>query len=106
MSVNVKNGTPLHGPSRCETCAFAHVKRGFRESEVLVVCVASEPSHRVPFPIRECSVYRDKTVPSFYEMEKIALIVTPRDPKRPGFAQAVERNEADAEVELKLDESE
>ena len=106
MNIYVKNGTPTHGPSLCETCAFAHVKRGFRENEALVICVASEPAHRVPFPIRECSVYRDKTVPSFYEMEKIALIVTPREPKRTGFAQPAERRGADAEIELKLDGSE
>jgi hypothetical protein len=106
MNVNVKNGTPLHGTPLCETCAFAHVKRGFRESEVLVICVAADPAHRVPFPIRECSVYRDKTRPSFHEMEKIALIVTPRNPKRPGFVPVNGSPSEEAEIELKLDESE
>lgn len=106
MGVNVKNGTPLHGPSLCETCVFAHVKRGFRESEVFVVCVAAEPAHRVPFPVRECSVYRDKTRPSIYEMEKIALIITPRDPKRTGFVHASVLTKEDAEIELTLDDHE
>jgi len=32
MSVNVKNGTPMHGPSLCETCTRAHVAKGFRQS--------------------------------------------------------------------------
>jgi hypothetical protein len=106
MGIHVKNGTPLHSPSLCETCVFAHLKRGFRESEVFVVCVAAEPAHRVPFPIRECSVYRDKTRPSIYEMEKIASIITPRDPKRTGFVHAGDRAKEDIEIELKLDERE
>ena len=106
MGIYVKNGTPLSGLSMCETCVFAHVKRGFRESEVFVVCVAAEPAHRVPFPIRECSVYRDKTRPSFYEMEKIALIITPRNPKRTGFVHATELEKKGGEIELALDENE
>jgi len=105
MTVRVKNGTPSYGPSLCETCTFAHVKRGFRESEVFVVCTAAEPAHRVPFLIRECSVYRDKTRPSFYEMEKIALVITPRNPKRTGFVHASEFAKEDGEIELKLDEA-
>jgi len=106
MSVCVKNGTPPYGPPLCETCVYAHVKRGYRESEVLVICVASEPAHRVPFPIRECSVYRDKTRPSVYEMEKMALTITPRDTMRTGFAPSGEPATAPSEIELKLVESE
>jgi len=34
MSVNVKNGTPLHGPSLCESCMNAHILSGFSESEL------------------------------------------------------------------------
>jgi hypothetical protein len=105
MSLHVKNGTPMHGPSLCETCVFAHVKRGFRESEVFVVCVAAEPAHRVPFPIRECSAHRDKTRPSVYEMEKIASIITPRDPKRTGFVHASDLAKEEVEIELPLDEN-
>lgn len=105
MSLHVKNGTPMHGPSLCEACVFAHVKSGFRESEVLVVCVAAEPAHRVPFSIRECSVYRDKTRPSVYEMGKIALIITPRDPKCTGFVHVSEFAKEQVEIELPLDEN-
>ena len=103
MSVHVKGGTPLHGPSLCETCVHSHVKRGYREGDVLVICVAAEPAHRVPFPIRDCSVYRDKTRPSIYEMERMALTITPRDPKRTGFAPLSEPGTVVSEIELKLD---
>ena len=30
MSVYVKNGTPLHGASLCDTCVNAHIERGYR----------------------------------------------------------------------------
>jgi hypothetical protein len=106
MGIYVKNGTPTHGSSLCETCVYSHVKRGYRESEILVICVAAEPAHRVPFAVRECSVYRDKTRPSFYAMEKIALIVTPRAPKRPGFVPSSEPAIVGSEIELILDDKE
>jgi len=102
MSVYVKNGTPTHGPSLCETCIYVHAKRGYRESELLVLCAATEPVHRVPFPVRECSVYRDKNSQALYEMERIALIVTPRETKRTGFVHAGEDGEK-REIEITLE---
>jgi hypothetical protein len=102
----VKSGTPMGEPSRCHTCTWAHVEHGYRESDVLVICVATEPAHRVPFPVRDCTGYRDKTRPSFYEMEKMALTITPRDPKRTGFVPSSESAGQGSEIELKLDESE
>jgi hypothetical protein len=102
MSIYVKNGTPIHGPSLCETCVFVHSKRGYRESELLVLCAATEPFHRVPFPVRECSAYRDKTSSTLYEMERIALIVTPRETKRTGFVHTGEDGEK-REIEITLD---
>jgi hypothetical protein len=106
MSIYVKNGTPIGKPSLCETCTYAHLKHGYRESDVLVICVATEPTHRVPFPVRDCTAYRDKTRPSMYEMEKIALTITPRDPKRTGFVPSSEPATVAREIELKLDENE
>jgi hypothetical protein len=47
MSFNVKNGTPMHGPSLCETCDRAHIFRGYRENELIVVCGDVRPAaHR------------------------------------------------------------
>ncbi len=58
MDVRVKNGTPLHGDSLCETCSRAHIARGF--SEKLVVCQAVYPERRVPFKIRDCTNYLER----------------------------------------------
>ena len=60
MSVHIKDGTPLHGPSLCDTCSRAHIEKGYRTSERLVICKAQEPVHRVTFAISDCSDYQDK----------------------------------------------
>ena len=60
MSVYVKNGTPLHAESLCESCANSHIERGYRESETLVFCQATNPEHRVKFRVRECSSHTEK----------------------------------------------
>ncbi len=44
MGIHVKNGTPMHGPSLCETCVRL-MSKGFRESEILVVCGAVYRDH-------------------------------------------------------------
>ncbi len=83
MSVNVKNGTPMHGPSLCETCERAHIMKGYRESELVVICRATyEPQRSVTFPLRECSGYVKKNVQTLYDMEKIAWTLVPRGPIR------------------------
>jgi hypothetical protein len=105
MSVNVKNGTPLHGPSLCETCSNAHIQRGYRASEELVLCTANSLDRRVLFSVRECSSYRDKNRQSLYEMEKTAWILQPRGSKRAaGFLPSEEVKDVGREIELTLDE--
>jgi hypothetical protein len=104
MTANVKNGTPFHGPSLCETCTHAHIERGYRASEKRVFCAAHEPSHAVPFAMNECTSYRDKTRQSLWEMEQIAWILAPRGSKREaGFVRASELRKKTDEVELILD---
>jgi hypothetical protein len=105
MSVNVKNGTPMHGPSLCETCTRAHVAKGFRQSQVLVICGYTSPEHRVTFSVAECSSYVDKNRQTLYEMGKIAWTVAPRGPKRAaGFVAGGASTEDECEIELVLDE--
>jgi hypothetical protein len=107
MSVKVKNGTPLYGPPLCETCTNALIQKGYRESEELTLCGANYPAFRVPFRVRECTAYIDKTRQDLTAMERIAWILAPRGPKRQaGFVRASElRNEEEA-LELTLNDKE
>ena len=83
MSFNVKNGTPMHGPSLCETCTRAHIVKGYRESEILMLCRATwEPQRILPFAVRECSSYVAKNASTLDDMEKIAWTIAPRGSKR------------------------
>jgi hypothetical protein len=104
MSVHVKNGTPLHGESKCQTCVNALVKRGFRESEEEVVCQASYPDRRVPFRVRECSGYLETKRQTLKQMEEIAWVLAPRGSKRQaGFIPASTFRNDEDEIELILD---
>jgi hypothetical protein len=104
MDVRIKNGTPLHGPSLCETCSRAHIARGFGEGEVLVICQATSPEHRVRYRVRECSNYVELQRETLYEMKQIAWILMPREGKRKaGFVPARDE-EAESELELILNE--
>jgi len=105
MGIHVKNGTPLHGDSICGSCSHAHIVKGLRESEEIVVCRATYPELRVTFPVRECSGHADKTRQDLEEMEKIAWVLQVRgSSRRAGFVPASElRKEPDGEgIELIL----
>jgi hypothetical protein len=108
MGVNVKNGTPVHGPSLCETCDRAHIMKGYRESELVVVCRATyEPQRCVTFPVRECSSYVSKNAFTLYEMEKIAWTLAERGPKRAaGFVSPSASADDEREIELVLEDDE
>ena len=99
MSINVKDGTPLEGESLCLTCAYAHIQRGFRESEEDVFCcyVQFRP---VRFKVRECTAFCNRTLPTRYEMEKIALVIPGRQPASlPVFAARASRGDGPRQSE-------
>jgi hypothetical protein len=103
MGVKVKNGTPLHGKSLCETCVHAQIQKGFRESEEHVLCTASYEGHRVPFPVRECTHYTEIKRQTLKQMEEIAWILSPGGTKRrAGFVAPpdVQKEERDFELIL------
>jgi hypothetical protein len=105
MSVHMKNGTPTHGPSLCDTCFRSLVVKGYRESEKVVICQATWPDKQVFFSVRECSTYEDKGRQTLRQMEEIAWTLTPRGPKRQaGFFAPSEAPEGDREIELVLDD--
>jgi len=104
MGVNIKNGTPTHGPSLCDTCFRSLVVQGYRESEKVVICQATWPEKQVLFPVRECSTSEDKGRQTLRQMEDIAWTPVPRGPKRQaGFVAPGDRNECERDIELVLD---
>ncbi|HZQ69074.1 MAG TPA: hypothetical protein VFA68_11200 [Terriglobales bacterium] len=71
-----KGGTFREGETLCRTCRFAHIQRGYRESEEVIFCDYSYTVLRkVPFKVAECTDFIDRTVPTRYEMEKMALVI-------------------------------
>jgi len=83
--VYVKGGTPVGSESLCRTCWYSHVMSGFKESEVVTICTRVGPNIVVPFQIYECSGYYDKNKPSWQQMQKLAIHVSPGNPKPVGF---------------------
>jgi hypothetical protein len=81
-------GKPTDGESLCRTCCWAHVQKGFRESEEVAYC-AWGPLRKVAFRVRDCTDYLNRTIPTRAEMERIALII-PVEParKKVGFSSA------------------
>jgi hypothetical protein len=58
---------------------------GYRESEMVTMCSYADPSIVVPFVIYECTKYYDKNRPSWQQMEKLAIHVSPGRTKPVGF---------------------
>ena len=78
---------PADGESLCRTCYWVHAQRGFRESEEASFCAFGVELRQVPFKVRDCTDYLNRTLPTRKQMEDIALII-PTEPKRKygGFA--------------------
>jgi hypothetical protein len=107
MGIHVKKGTPLHGESLCTTCTHAHIVKGYRESEEVVVCQATYPEQRIAFPVRECSGYIERKRQTLRQMEDIAWVLVPRGSKRrAGFVSAGELRGDENEIELILNDQE
>jgi hypothetical protein len=105
MTNNVKNGTPTHGPSLCDTCFRSLVVKGYRESEKVVICQATRPEKQVRFPVRECSIYEDRGRQTLRQMEEVAWTLAPRGSKRQaGFIAPGEKKEGDGDFEFMLDD--
>jgi hypothetical protein len=81
----VKGGTPIGSDSLCRTCSYAHIMTGYRESEMVTMCNEVHPNIVVPFKIYECTGYYDKNRPSWEDMKKFALHISPGNPKPVGF---------------------
>jgi hypothetical protein len=81
----VKGGTPVGSESRCKTCSHAQITTGFRESEMITICSYPDPNIVVPFNVYECTRYYDRNRPNWEQMQKLAIHVSPGNPKPVGF---------------------
>jgi hypothetical protein len=81
----IKNGTPVGNESLCRTCSFAIVFTGYRESEQISMCTHVHPNIVLPFTVNTCTGYYDKNRPSYQQMQKLAIDVTPAPLKPVGF---------------------
>jgi hypothetical protein len=62
---------------------------GYKESELVTICCGVGPNIVVPFRIYECTGYYDRNRPSWQQMEKLAIHVSPGNPKPVGFKVGV-----------------
>ena len=71
--------------SLCHACYWAHIQRGFRESEESVFCCFSK-FRAVPFKVADCTDFSNKNVPTREQMERMALIIPTKPARKPsGF---------------------
>ena len=82
MTVVIRSGKPQTTESLCNSCHWAHIQRGFAESEEVILCAFLRPPRKVPFKVSYCTDYRDKRVPSKADLEQIAWIVRAKDINR------------------------
>jgi len=85
----VKGGTPVGSESLCKTCSYAHIMTGYRESELVTICNEVHPNIVVPFLIYECTGYYDKQKPTWEQMKKFAIDISPGPSKPVGFKAGV-----------------
>jgi hypothetical protein len=81
----IKNGTAVGNDSLCRTCTSALVFTGYRESEQMTMCTWVHPNIVLPFTVNTCTGYYDKNRPSYQQMQKLAIDVTPAPLKPVGF---------------------
>lgn len=82
MDIYIKNDAALGGASLCESCTFGFIARGYRETELLVVCTDLYPERQLHFPVRACTAYVEKNKPATMKrMEEIAIVLDRSDLK-------------------------
>jgi hypothetical protein len=103
MSVIIRNRRPQVTESLCNSCYWAHIQRGYAESEEIILCAFLRPARLVPFKVSMCTDYNDKRVPSKADMEEIAWIIRTKDVNRPvGFTKGGIVDEEKKEDELEI----
>ena len=98
-TIAIKRGIAREEESLCRSCYWAHIQKGYSESEESVFCCFSK-FRAVPFKVAECTDFSHKNLPTRSQMEDIALII-PVEPQRKagGFSGIGFATEPDADEE-------
>jgi hypothetical protein len=83
QTIVMKKAALRHEKSLCHACYWAHIQKGFRESEETVFCCFSR-FRAVPFKVAECTDFSNKNLPTREQMENIALIIPTRPARKAG----------------------
>ena len=88
-TIEIQGAPPADGESLCRTCRYAHIQRGFRNSEETVFCAYSEAVLRpVKFKVAACTDYTHRALPARWELEQMALLINLEPArKKTGFRQ-------------------
>jgi hypothetical protein len=68
----VYGGTPVGQASRCDSCVYARIIRGYAQSEKITLCDRLYEPLRIPFPVSEYTDYLDSRLPRIEDLEPIA----------------------------------
>jgi len=96
----VYGGTSVGQESRCDTCVYSRIIRGYSQSEKITLCDRIFEPIRIPFPVRECTDYLDKRLPCVEDLEDIAWILRSKSAgKNAGFIPVAIDETAEPAVE-------
>jgi hypothetical protein len=99
----VYGGTPVGQASRCDSCVYARIIRGYAQSEKITICDRLFEPIRIPFPVSECTDYLDKRLPCIEDLEQMAWELRSKSAgKRAGFVfvrPSQEQDEPEGEAE-------
>jgi hypothetical protein len=100
--IRIRSGTPQGAESLCNSCYWAHIQRGFAESEEVVLCAFLRLARPVPFKVSQCTDYNDKRIPSKRDMEDIAWIIRTKDVNRAVGFTSQKKVDGQGEGELEI----
>jgi len=96
----VYGGTAVRQGSRCDSCVYSRIIRGYSQSEKITFCDRMFEPIRIPFPVRECTDYLDKRLPCVEDLEDIAWILRSKSAgKNAGFVTITANETTELEVE-------
>lgn len=96
----VYGGTPVGQDSKCDSCVYSRIIRGYSESEKITLCDRIFEPVRIPFRVRECSDYLDRRLPCVEDLEDIAWVLRSKSAgKKAGFVPVVPTKDSADETE-------